>query len=73
LASAGDDATVKVWDVSTGEELLNFRGTSAAPFTSVAFSSDGRRLMASQGMTVTVWDATPKGEQRPTETPREPK
>jgi WD40 repeat protein len=73
LVSASDDGTVKVWDVSSGEELLTFRGTSDSPFTSVAFSPNGRRLIASQGNTVVVWDATPAGEERPAATAPEPK
>jgi WD40 repeat protein len=60
LVSASDDGTVKVWDVSSGEELLTFRGKPGTSFTSVAFSPDGRRLIGSQGDTVTVWDATPR-------------
>jgi serine/threonine protein kinase len=34
-----DDGTVKVWDVSSGEELLTFRGKPEAAFTSVALAS----------------------------------
>ena len=60
LGSASDDGTVKVWDVSCGEELLTFRGKPDTPFTSVAFSPDGRRIVASQGNTMIVWDATPR-------------
>ena len=60
LVSASDDGTVKVWDVSSGEELLTFRGKPGTPFTSVAFRPDGRRIVASQGNTMIVWDATPR-------------
>jgi hypothetical protein len=60
LVSASDDGTVKLWDVSTGEELLTFRGQREVAFTSVAFSPDGRRLLASQGNALTIWDATPR-------------
>jgi len=60
LVSASDDGTVKVWDVSSGEDLLTFRGKPGTPFTSVAFSPDGRRIGASQGNTMIVWDATPR-------------
>jgi WD40 repeat protein len=60
LVSASDDGTVKVWDVSSGEELLTFRGKPGTPFTSVAFSPDGRRIVASQGNNMIVWDATPR-------------
>jgi WD40 repeat protein len=60
LVSASDDGTVKVWDVSSGEELLTFRRKPGTSFTSVAFSPDGWRIVASQGNTMTVWDATPR-------------
>ena len=60
LVSASDDGTVKVWDVSSGEELLTFRGKPGTPFTSVVFSPDGRHIVASQGNTMIVWDATPR-------------
>ena len=39
-------------------------GKPGTPFTSVAFSPDGRRIVASQGNTMIVWDATPRGLKR---------
>jgi WD40 repeat protein len=68
LVSAGDDGTAKVWDVSSGEELLTFRGKPGSSFTSVAFSPDGWRIVASQGNTVTVWDATARVQSADRET-----
>ena len=49
LASASNDQTVKLWDASTGQELLTLKGHTDR-VDSVAFSPDGRRL-ASRAMT----------------------
>ena len=54
LVSASFDATVKVWDAASGQEVLTLKGhTNAA--SSVAFSPDGKRLAsASYDQTVKV-------------------
>jgi WD40 repeat protein len=43
LASAGEDKTVRIWDVPTGHELLTLRG-HGGPVRTVRFSPDGRTL-----------------------------
>jgi WD40 repeat protein len=43
LASAAYDNTARIWDVATGEELLNFQSHSDRLW-GLAFSPDGRRL-----------------------------
>ena len=43
LASSGNDRTVKIWDVATGEELLTLEGFSG-PVQSCRFSPDGKML-----------------------------
>src|SRR5262249_9474302 len=43
LASAGQDNTVRLWDLITGNEILALP-IPAGPIRSVAFSPNGRRL-----------------------------
>lgn len=59
FASVGLDETVKVWDATSGKELLTFKKHHYWGTRSVAFDADGRRL-ASGGYdgTVKIWDAT---------------
>ena len=58
LASASFDRTVKIWDLTTGQEPLTFRGHTLE-LIGVAFLDDGRRLAsASIDKTVKIWDAT---------------
>jgi WD40 repeat protein len=54
LASGSVDATVKIWDIGSGQEALTLRGHNSTP-TSVAFSSDGRRLVSS-GLETLIWE-----------------
>ena len=47
IASAGDDATVQVWDASTGIPLLTYQGHTDA-VKSVAWSPNGKRILFSR-------------------------
>ncbi|KAF2184845.1 WD40 repeat-like protein [Zopfia rhizophila CBS 207.26] len=58
LASASDNNTVKIWDVSSGECLQTLKGHSGS-VRSVAFSHDSTRLAsASFNNTVKIWDVS---------------
>jgi WD40 repeat protein len=56
LASGGDDGTVRVWELLTGQEILSFQESTR--IVSVCFSPDGRFLAASpEDGTVKMWSA----------------
>ncbi len=56
LAAGGGDGTVRIWDVDTGQQLAQLRGDSD-PVLSVAFSSDGHRIVSGSNRTVRIWNA----------------
>jgi WD40 repeat protein len=57
LASAGEDQTIRIWDVETGMELLALRG-HAKRVLFLAFSRDGRLLISgSKDRIVRAWRA----------------
>jgi WD40 repeat protein/energy-coupling factor transporter ATP-binding protein EcfA2 len=58
LATASWDQTARVWDASSGQELLTLKGHTN-PVTSVAWSPDGKHIAtASEDQTAKVWDAS---------------
>jgi WD40 repeat protein len=63
LVSSSQDGTAKIWDVSSGLELLTFGGTETIPYRAVAFSPDGYRLAISRGNTARIGRTTQAGGQ----------
>jgi WD40 repeat protein/tRNA A-37 threonylcarbamoyl transferase component Bud32 len=62
LATAGCDPTVKLWDASTGQELVILRGHADA-VTSVAFRPGGQQLAsASADGMIKIWDLSASEE-----------
>lgn len=56
LASASDDGTIKLWNMSSGEDQLTF--TPGAAFYHMAFSPDGKTLTTTEADgRKKVWDA----------------
>jgi sterol desaturase/sphingolipid hydroxylase (fatty acid hydroxylase superfamily) len=63
VLSAGEDGTVKVWDVLAGADVLTLKGHSGR-VQNVAFSADGKRIVSGgEDGTVKVWDAATGQEQ----------
>lgn len=54
LASGGNDNTIRVWDVASGEQLQEFTGHTDG-VVSVTFSPDGKTL-AGGAYLITLWD-----------------
>ena len=63
LASASEDATIKLWDAATGKEQATLKGHKQRVM-SVVFSPDGKTLASgSFDQTVRLWDAATGKEQ----------
>ena len=60
VLSGGDDATVRLWNIATGENVA-VHGGHANPVKSVAFSTDGTLLASGADLAVNLWDPVTKG------------
>jgi WD40 repeat protein len=60
MATASEDQTIKIWDTTSGEEILTLRGHQHT-LTSLSFSHDGQRLASADNQgNIQLWDARPR-------------
>ncbi len=64
LVTAGDDKTVRVWDVGTAKQLRSFQG-HLVKATAVAVRGDGRQVVsASEDGAIRAWDLYPTDDHK---------
>jgi WD40 repeat protein len=57
LASAGQDGTVRFWEVTDGRELRRLPKQKGIPSTdAIAFARDGRLFATAAGATISLWE-----------------
>ena len=60
LASGSSDKTVRLWQISSSSEIRRLQGSNS--ISSVAFSRDGRNLVAGSFETVRLWEISSGSE-----------
>lgn len=60
IVSSSSDETLRVWEVATGNlsRTIEHRTEGIEKVTSIAFSRDGRRMVTTHGITITLWDTS---------------
>ncbi|MDD5169490.1 MAG: caspase family protein, partial [Syntrophales bacterium] len=64
LLSGSYDKTLKLWEISTGREVVTFRGHDYGGVSSVVFSPDGKYALSGGGPTLKLWDISTGEEVR---------
>jgi WD40 repeat protein len=63
IVTASHDRTARIWDATTGQEIVALRGHEGGGVSSASFSLDGARIVtASDDGTARIWDATTSQE-----------
>ncbi|MEM7102251.1 MAG: WD40 repeat domain-containing protein [Bacteroidota bacterium] len=62
IATAEGAGIVKVWDLSSHEELFSLKGPKEKSVQTITFSPDGNYIGASYDKTAIIWDITSKKE-----------
>ena len=58
LATFGDDGTLRLWDRSSGAQILRIDHPAGVPFLALSFEAAGERIRATDAdREVLLWDA----------------
>jgi WD40 repeat protein/serine/threonine protein kinase len=67
IATGEQDGTVRIWDATTGSEILSIKRTDGGAIGQIAFSPDGKRIAAASGwsLPLKVWEVATGQEAMP--------